>query len=271
MAKIVLVESGPRLATLTGALRSAGHEVVVAGSGSLALTALERLAPDLVITSADSTDMTGWELCSIMRADPAGRERPVLLLADGPIAGSAATAAGVDSMLSPSAGLPEILEAVETMLLGRGRLADAAANPPSAVGADDGRALQRAPTFRGSLGVMDMAEVAQAIAIAGKTGRLTVSLSSGEGIVWFVSGRAVHAEFRRLESERAFRALVAAAHGESDGSFCFNPVKRDETMNVPRTITRSVDQLLLIVAADIDARPVTPGTRATVREPQEER
>jgi CheY-like chemotaxis protein len=263
MARIILVESGARLAMLTSALKNAGHEVVVAGSGSLALTALERLAPDLIITSADTTDMTGWELCSILRADPAGRERPVLLLAEGPVAGSAATAAGVDSMLSPSAGLAEILDAVETML-GRDPPADAAPGPSMDAVAPDGRALPRAPTFRGSLGVMDMAEVAQAIAIAGKTGRLTVSLSSGEGVVWFVAGRAVHAEFRRLESERAFRALVAAAHEESDGAFCFNPVGRDEAVSVPKTITRSVDQLLLIVAADIDENrpPVTPTARA---------
>ena len=269
MARIVLVESAGRLAALTGALKRAGHEVVVAASGSLALTALERLAPDLVITSADAIDMTGWELCSILRADPAGRERPVLLLADGAIAGSAATTAGVDGMLSPSAGLPEILAAVETML-GRVRHGDAPATPTIDAVAPDGPALPRAPTFRGSLGVMDMAEVAQAIAIAGKTGRLTVSLSSGEGVVWFVSGRAVHAEFGRLESERAFRALVAAAHQESNGGFCFNPVSSDEAVSVPRTITRSVDQLLLIVAADIDGRPpVTPSTRAAVRRQEE--
>jgi CheY-like chemotaxis protein len=245
MAKIVVVDRNrSKTAELGHALGAAGHKVVIAYSASLALTALERAEPDLVVAGAESDDLTGSDLCAIMRADPNGRERLFLLLADGP---AATATAGVDLFLPESAEVPEIVGAVAAML--RGEPVDAVPRPRS---------------LRGSLGVMDLAEITQAISISGKTGHLTASLAAGEAVVWFVSGRAVHAQFHGLDGERAFHALIAAAH-EDDGDFCFDPVDPAEAQSFPKTIARSVDQLLLIVAADIDEG------HAAARGPEEER
>ena len=269
MAKIVLVDQdGPRRTVLIKALRLAGHEVVVAASGSLALTALEREPADLVVAGAKTEDMTGADLCSIMRADPAMQDRPVLLLADGEIA-KAALSAGVDNVLPPSVELPDIIGAVETLLSGEALTVDAPDLVTDAAVPDAGS--PRARTFHGSLAVMDMAELTQAIGHAGKTGRLKVSVGSDTGLVWFVSGRAVHAEFQSFKGEAAFRALVVAAHEGSNGEFCFEPVGRGEAATFPTSIARTVDQLLLIVAADIDeSRPaVTPEVHANARAPED--
>src|SRR5262249_61639421 len=76
----------------------------------------------------------------------------------------------------------------------------------------------------GSVAVMELPDITQAMALGAKTGQLAVTLPSGDGAVFFDRGRVVHAEFRGLVGEPAFAALVVAAHGKADGSFVFNPL-----------------------------------------------
>jgi CheY-like chemotaxis protein len=66
--------------------------VAVALSGSFALTMLEWDRPDVIVSLTENQDMDGYELCSIIRADPATKDLPFLLLTGpaGPIPGAAA-------------------------------------------------------------------------------------------------------------------------------------------------------------------------------------
>jgi CheY-like chemotaxis protein len=107
-------------------------------------------------------------------------------------------------------------------------------------------------TFQGSLGVLEIEELTQAIAVGGKTGRLVLVLATGGGLVVFDGGHLTHAEFGGLTGEPAFGALVAASHRERGGKFCFIPVHPTELRTQPKTIVRSVDQLLLDVARSMD-------------------
>ena len=109
-----------------------------------------------------------------------------------------------------------------------------------------------ARTFQGALGVLEIEELTQAIAVGGKTGRLVLVLSTGGGLIVFESGRVTHAEFAGEAGESAFRALVAASHRERGGKFCFIPVHPNELKSQPKTIDRGVDQLLLDVARAMD-------------------
>src|SRR6185369_11252461 len=52
------------------------------------------------------------------------------------------------------------------------------------------------PVLQGTLDVMDLAEVTQAVALGGKTGCLVVYLAPGEGAMVFETGRIVHAAFK---------------------------------------------------------------------------
>jgi hypothetical protein len=127
------------------------------------------------------------------------------------------------------------------------------APPPAAVAALDAVGTNGGTrTFQGSLGVLEIEELTQAIAVGGKTGRLVLVLSAGGGLVVFDGGRVTHAEFGGLTGEAAFEALVAASHRERGGKFCFIPVHPTEVRTQPKTIVRSVDQLLLDVARAID-------------------
>jgi len=168
----------------------------------------------------------------------------------------------------PLAGVPSLLPAPPppSAVEPPKRYATAAANAPStwkttpvtaaaAAGATPSPDLLAVPSgmFQGSLEVMDLAELTQAIGQGGKSGRLILALGRGSGLIVFDAGRIVHAEFRSAVGEEAFAALLAAAHGEGGGRFCFVPATGGAPAR-PRTIDKSVEQLLLSTATAIDEK-----------------
>ena len=116
-----------------------------------------------------------------------------------------------------------------------------------------------AASLQGSLDVMDLAEVTQAIALGGKTGSLVVAFSAGEGRMLFQVGRLVHASFAGRTGEDAFAALIQTSQRESQAAFRFNQMGRAELVPLPKTISRSVDQLLMSIAAGIDEGGTSTG------------
>jgi len=109
-------------------------------------------------------------------------------------------------------------------------------------------------TFQGSLEVMDLAELTQAIAMGRKNGRLILALPHGGGVVAFEGGQVVHAEYRGTVGETAFAALLTAAHADTAGRFCFLPTAAGEKVSPSRTIDKTVDRLLLSIATAIDEK-----------------
>lgn len=63
-------------------LRSAGYDVTLATQGREALTRIAEAVPDLVVSSITLEDMDGFRLLSRLRANPATRAVPVILLSD---------------------------------------------------------------------------------------------------------------------------------------------------------------------------------------------
>ena len=241
MAKLLLADpDAGRAAALAAALGAAGHDVSVARSGPYALTMLERGRPDLIVTRNLIDDMDGAELTAEVRADPATRAIPMMLLDDG----TAADIQDVDLVLDGASSLAVLLTCIENVLGVHRR------TPPAPV------APRPAPPtgLRGSLTVMELPDVAQAIALGTKTGWLNLALPAGPGTVVFESGRIVHAEHGTLTGTAAFAALVRAA--QAGGDFCFTAADRSDIRGITRTIQGSVERLLLAVASDIDEGPV---------------
>ncbi|HET7876916.1 MAG TPA: DUF4388 domain-containing protein [Methylomirabilota bacterium] len=281
-AKVLIVDpTTDSRAALARALGEAGYEAAVATSGSFAVTMLEWERPDLIVSYAKVQDMDGYELFTMVRRDPATKDTPFLLLAgrDRPIA-LAATEAGVDMTVTGDFTVAAVVARVGE-LLGHGALdeparaaepvaAPVAASPGAGAPAhgETGRA-----TFQGSLGVMDLTEVTQAIALGGKTGRLVLSLSGGEGTIVFDGGRVIHAEFADRSGEKAFAAMVATSQREAEARFCFNRAERADLTALPKTISKSVEQLLLSIAAELDegGAGARPGLAAASAPPPQER
>jgi len=255
MTRILLIDGDrARLAALELALGEAGYGGVAGvSSGTFALTMLERDRPDLIVCQARLPDFDGYELCEIVRSDPALRGVLILLLA-GPedeLPGPASEI-GADRFLVGEFTLAAVVAEVRTLLPQDARALAAA--PPAAPAHD----------LRGSLEVMELADLVQAIALGGKTGHLVLTLGGRQGQIAFERGRVVHAELGALAGEAAFAALLAAARQAPDGTFCFIPLDR-RAASLPRTIARAVDQLLLDAAAAIDEGRLRPAGAEPVR------
>jgi CheY-like chemotaxis protein len=269
-AKVLLVDGRAESRDLlTNALTIAGFEVAAAANGAFAVTMLEWECPDVIVSSAKVQDMDGYELYTLVRKDPTTLDTPFLLLAgrDRPTALVAAEA-GVNMVLTGDVAPDEIVARVAELLkdgdgtgghpirriesAGRRRAAEPLWTAIDKIGGRATPPSGRAPSLQGSLDVMDLAEVTQAIALGGKTGSLIVEFSVGEGSMLFEVGRLVHASFGARTGESAFAALIQVSQRESRAAFRFDQMERADLASSPKTISRSVDQLLLSIAAGID-------------------
>jgi len=242
------------LAALQAALGAAGfRDVSTVTSASFALTMLERNRPDLIVSRAAVPDIDGYELCSIVRNDPSMAGVLFLLLASpGDEAPEAMLEEKPDQTLAGDLPLSAIVAEVAGLLGTRRKTA-----PPPTAAASPAAAppLEVTPGMNGSLGVMQLPDIAQAVALGGKTGELLITLPSGRGAIVFDHGQVVHAEFFGLIGETAFATLLVAAHGaargDAHGSFVFRQLENGAASGT-KTIHCDLKQLLLNAAAELD-------------------
>ncbi len=254
MAKVLLVDADrDNRIPLQEALAAAGYEVSLAPTGAFALTMLERERPDLIVSQAHIQDMDGFELCAIVRSDPATAQTLFLLLAQwGAGIPNAAARAKADMVLLGNPSASTVVTWVGVLLRRGGRTNGL---PPRAMvsGVPGGPGAESAgPSLQGSLAVLDLTELTQAISSGRKSGWLTLNLGAQQGHMVFDVGRVVHAEFGERKGEPAFKALVAASQEEAGGTFSFVPFDGQETPDVPKTIQAGVEQLLLNFALETD-------------------
>lgn len=254
-AKVLIVDADPtKLQALKAALTTAAYQVTSAASASFALTTLERDRPDLIVSGNRAEDMDGVEFCSIIRSDPTTQDIPFLLLSGHtrPTPWTVAQA-GVDMLVAGDFVVSTVLDRISKLLRHVAPQSEPGLPPPPLPPrVTVPRAEAGTRTFEGSFGVLDLTEVTQAIALGGKTGRLSLQLTAGEGSLLFDSGRVVHAEFASRTGESAFAAMVSAAQSDPEGTFCFKPEAELPAGSGPRTIQKSVDHLLLSIASEID-------------------
>jgi DNA-binding response OmpR family regulator len=255
MPLVMLVDADPDSSVrLQKALEAAGYEVSVAASGKFALGMLKwgRRRPHMIISRPMFQDMYGSELCSMIRADPATQDIMFILMIDRGSQMGLQTEA--DLVLPDNAPVDTVVTRIDTHMRLRGLsdLAPPRVSDPQAA-AKPGAAAA-GPTLQGSLAIMDLTEVTQAVSIGRKSGRLLLSLKAGQGAILFDSGRVVHAEFAGKTGEGAFNALVVASHRERGGSFSFVPLAAGEASQLPKTIQTDLETLLLNIAVEIDER-----------------
>ena len=81
MASILIVDDEPDLASLLQFnLEEAGYETQVVHSGSAALAAAARKTPALVLLDVMLPDISGYEVCRLLRAGPSTAAVPVVML-----------------------------------------------------------------------------------------------------------------------------------------------------------------------------------------------
>jgi hypothetical protein len=100
--------------------------------------------------------------------------------------------------------------------------------------------------------VLDLMELSQAFSLASKTGQLFLDCSRGEGCIYFVLGRVIHASIRERTGREAFSEILQATLRERNLAFRFAPREPHELAAVPRSIDLTVQHLLLSFAVDFD-------------------
>jgi hypothetical protein len=110
---------------------------------------------------------------------------------------------------------------------------------------------------------MDITELIQALSVGGKTGSLVLSLAAGEATVVLEGGLIVHASYAGRAGESACGALVSAAQREPEARFRWSRLDRHGLGEVPRTLARTAEQLLLSIAVGIDERTGEPSPLST--------
>jgi two-component system sensor histidine kinase/response regulator len=79
--EILIVEDSPTQAErLRRLIQSKGYQVRVAANGRIALGLIQEHMPQLVLSDIIMPEMNGYELCHALKADPALREIPVILV-----------------------------------------------------------------------------------------------------------------------------------------------------------------------------------------------
>ncbi|MET8046657.1 SpoIIE family protein phosphatase [Streptosporangium sp. NPDC005286] len=119
-ATVLVVDDTPtKLYILSSWLRRSGHQVVQATGGLEALTKVRELQPDLVVLDVRLPDISGYEVCERIKADPATSSIPVIQ-----ISGAAITPAdraqglerGADAYLAEPVEPDEFAATVEATL-----------------------------------------------------------------------------------------------------------------------------------------------------------
>ncbi|MEM8637740.1 MAG: response regulator [Cyanobacteria bacterium P01_G01_bin.54] len=117
---ILIVDDLPaNLRLLASILRDAGHHVKAATNGQMALKALERHTPDLILLDIKMPGMDGYTICNLLKKNPQTQTIPVIFLSaleDVEDKMRAFEVGGVDYITKPFQ-VAEVLARIKTQLL----------------------------------------------------------------------------------------------------------------------------------------------------------
>jgi len=133
--KILCVDDDPLISQMLGdILRFHGYTVVTAPDGETGLEAAVRERPDLILLDVMMPGIDGFEVCRLLKADPAMKAIPVIFLTamNDPTLNAKAFEAGAVLAMQKTADTNAVTRTIEAALALRGRPAPAAEAAKSA-------------------------------------------------------------------------------------------------------------------------------------------
>jgi DNA-binding response OmpR family regulator len=173
-------------------MRKRNHQVELAENGLLALGAVLRDPPDLIITDVQMPVMDGWNFLRVLRARPSVAHIPVVFLTmlSGEEERLKGYKLGVDDYINKPF-LFEELDARVTRVLTRGHGSAAARN-----------------ALRGDLSQVSLASVLQFVEIEKRTGLLLVVSQEEIATLHVRDGRVIHVDFGIPSPETGLERLM---------------------------------------------------------------
>ena len=228
-----------RLGARFGASFGEHLELEEVGGALYALTSLERVRADLIVSSETLDDMTGHDLFEIICDDDALRQTPFILLSDTQSAPPPEHTTFVS--LSAQAGTSDVLAAALTLLLRSGKLGEQGQGPR---GGD--------VKLRGTFEALTLFDIVSSLKHSKRSGQLIVTVDGGEAMMQLREGRLIHACCERAVGEEAVTTIFARADGDPETEFRFESSAEVLAAQELVTIDTPVDKLLLQVAVALD-------------------
>ncbi|MBI4424291.1 MAG: response regulator [Elusimicrobia bacterium] len=101
-ARLLIIDDEPDLVeALAMRFRVSGFEVETAADGRQGIERVRSFRPNVVLLDVAMPEMNGWDVCRALRADPATRELPVLVMTAAMLRGAdeAARSVGADGVV----------------------------------------------------------------------------------------------------------------------------------------------------------------------------
>jgi DNA-binding response OmpR family regulator len=198
---------------LSDALRQKGFEVIHCSEAAYALTMIEWNMPVAILCATNAINPSGFEIPTILRADAKTSHIPVIAIGDrGQQSQLGALRAGYEDFVDRRLGAEEIASHLISFL---------ASNRD---GFQPTQMLTRAETaLDGRLSLVDLPGVIQMLDQSRQTGALHINTEATEGIIFFNTGEAIHAESGLLAGDDAIVCLIKKCHGKKDGVYKFIP------------------------------------------------
>ena len=119
MIKILIVDDDVQVTTLLRKYLSPKKiEVVTINDSSKAMQLANLMKPDLFILDLMMPPPDGFELCTMLRADPSFAQTPILIITAMDISNSKATSFGANDYLTKPFNLDEIVSKINLILNG---------------------------------------------------------------------------------------------------------------------------------------------------------
>jgi CheY-like chemotaxis protein len=233
--KVLIVDDEETLTwsmTKTLAKDEGKYELVIANTGSEALTVLKQHPIDVVVTDIKMPDINGLELLSMIRKQYPSTKVIIMTAYGSPEVHKEATRRGSYFYLEKPFEISEL----RTLIL---------------------KALdEKRGGFVGQVVDLQLVDIVQMGCLGRFTMSLAVSKNNEEGLIYFKNGEIAHAELGDLEGKEALFAMLEWDEGRFDSQMGISPPKE--------TITDRWEHLLLEGTRRLDETAATEARDSTV-------
>lgn len=234
---VLLAIANPAYAArLSTACQQLGYACQVISGGLFALTLLERMKPEVVVSSSALDDMSGQDLYDIVRSDTSLDAVRFLLLDAG------ASVEQGDATLPAQSPVATVMQTIAQLVSQQGARYEGVLESPS----------ERKHHMSGTLEIITLYDLVVSLTQNNRSSKLWLTFADERALIVTHEGQVIHAVFRQKIGMGALLAIFCQNEQSQSAEFVVETLEPADVPKVPRTIHKPVSQLLLEVAVELD-------------------